>query len=43
MNLYNNVKEYLDIHKMISVAMFKFQSNTCTIGEATEIWLDLIN
>lgn len=43
MNLYNNVKEYLDIHKMISVAIFKCQSNTCTIGEATEIWLDLIN
>lgn len=43
MNLNNNVKEYLDILKLISVAIVKSQSDTCTIGEVTEIWLDLIN
>lgn len=42
-NLKNYAENHLDRLKKISVAFVKSQRNTCTIGEITEIWLDLIN
>lgn len=42
-NLKNYAENDLDRLKKISIAFVKSQSDTCTIGEITEIWLDLIN
>ncbi|CAG9823150.1 unnamed protein product [Phaedon cochleariae] len=43
-NLKTNAQDYLKKfkYKYISVALDKVQRNTCTIGEATEIWLELL-
>lgn len=40
-NLKNNTADYLEKLKIISVALDKMQADQCTIGEATEIWLNL--
>lgn len=42
-DLKNCTENHLNRLKKMSVAFIKSQSNTCTIGEITEIWLDLIN
>lgn len=41
-NLKVNAQDYLKRLKYIAVALDKVQRNTCTIGEATEIWLELL-
>ena len=41
-NLKTNAQDYLKKLKYIAVALDKVQRNTCTIGEATEIWLELL-
>lgn len=48
MNVVNHLgskhnNQCLERLKKISLAFVRSQSDTCTIGEATEIWLDLIN
>lgn len=35
--------DYLEKLKIISVALDKVQRDCCTIGEATEIWIEIIN
>lgn len=35
--------DYLEKLKVISVALDKIQRDCCTIGEATEIWIKIIN
>lgn len=42
LDLKNNVKNYLFKLQKISSALDKTQNETCTIGEATEIWIDLL-
>lgn len=42
LNLKTNVQNYLVKHKQISIALDKVQNEMCTIGEATEIWLNLL-
>lgn len=43
MNLKINAQDYLQKLKLISVALDKVQNDVCTISEATEIWIDLVN
>jgi hypothetical protein len=42
LNLKSNVEKYLFKLQKISNALDKVQNETCTIGEAAEIWLDLL-
>lgn len=43
MGLKINATNYLEKLKLISVALDKVQRDCCTIGEATEIWIEIIN
>lgn len=43
MNLKIKATDYLEKLKVISVALDKVQRECCTIGEATEIWIEIIN
>lgn len=43
MNLKKKATDYLEKLKVISVALDKIQRDCCTIGEATEIWIEIIN
>lgn len=42
LDLKSNVEKYLFKLQKISNALDKVQNETCTIGEATEIWIDLL-
>ncbi|XP_011633698.1 uncharacterized protein LOC105424896 isoform X1 [Pogonomyrmex barbatus] len=42
-NLKVKATDYLEKLKIISVALDKIQRDCCTIGEATEIWIKIIN
>lgn len=42
LDLKSNVEKYLSKLQKISNALDKIQKETCTIGEATEIWIDLL-
>lgn len=43
MNLKIKAMDYLEKLKVISVALDKIQRDCCTISEATEIWIEIIN
>ncbi|EZA58857.1 hypothetical protein X777_01032 [Ooceraea biroi] len=42
-NLKIKAMDYLEKLKIISVALDKIQRDCCTIGEATEIWIEMVN